>query len=146
MDRVRLPALKALFNAALPKKDLARVLHAFRMTPARCFAFDGERLIGAGRVITDGVTYGLLCDVVVMPEWQGKGVGRNLVRYVVERLPTGISVMLIAAPGAEPFYRSLGFLPATGAFRQRVGDAEAITVEPDEGDRVYMPPLPLRDR
>lgn len=36
----------------------------------------GPRQIGLVRMITDGVTFGYLTDVYVLPEYQGKGLGR----------------------------------------------------------------------
>jgi len=65
-------------------------------------------LAGFGRAISDGVYQAALYDIAVVPEMQGRGVGRLIVERLLERLP-GCNVILYAAPGKEGFYRRLGF-------------------------------------
>jgi ribosomal protein S18 acetylase RimI-like enzyme len=74
------------------------------------------RLVGMGRAISDGVSDAYIQDVVVLPEYRKRGLGREL----ISRL-TGYCrdhrigwIGLIAEPGTEPFYRSLGFGPLEG--------------------------------
>ena len=40
--------------------------------------------IGLARMVTDGATFGYLSDTYVLPEYQGKGLGRWLVECVAE--------------------------------------------------------------
>jgi ribosomal protein S18 acetylase RimI-like enzyme len=67
--------------------------------------------VGMGRVISDGVADGYIQDLVVVPEFRGKGVGRKILRtllaFCYERKITWIG--LIAEPGTEEFYTSIGF-------------------------------------
>lgn len=37
---------------------------------------DGDKQIGFARVVTDSVTFGYLCDVYVLEEWQQQKLGR----------------------------------------------------------------------
>jgi ribosomal protein S18 acetylase RimI-like enzyme len=74
----------------------------------RCFAWQDGQLIGAGRAITDGVSSSAVYDVVVDPDCQRQGVGTQLMRNLLSKLPIG-QVMLISVPGREQFYESLGF-------------------------------------
>lgn len=75
---------------------------------------DDNRTIAMGRLIGDGIYY-LLVDIVVNPEFQGKGIGSKIVdmllAYVDNRTPTGgrASVQLIAEQGKEEFYIKRGF-------------------------------------
>src|SRR5688572_15352165 len=41
----------------------------------KCIAFDGERIVAAGRAVADGADCSYLCDIVVHPEHQGSGLG-----------------------------------------------------------------------
>lgn len=72
------------------------------------------KTIAMGRLIGDGLYY-LIVDVVVRPEFQGKGIGNKimdmLLDYVHDRTPIGgrTSVQLIAEPGKEDFYIKKGF-------------------------------------
>lgn len=69
------------------------------------------RAIGMARVISDGASDAYIQDVVVFPEYRGRGIGRELIRRLTafcrER---GIGwIGLVAEPGTVPFYQSLGF-------------------------------------
>ena len=78
-------------------------------------AMDGTKPIGMARTITDGGYFVLLVDVIVLPEYQKTGIGREL----MTRLMTGINeninenetvcVSLMAATGKEEFYEKFGF-------------------------------------
>ena len=63
------------------------------------------RSVGMGRVISDGVADGYIQDLVVLPEFRGKGVGRKILRtllaFFYERNITWIG--LIAEPGTDDF-------------------------------------------
>lgn len=67
-----------------------------------------------GRLIGDGLYY-LIVDVVVIPEFQGKGIGSRIIdmllKYVDGKLPEGgrASVQLISEKGKEDFYIRKGF-------------------------------------
>ena len=48
-----------------------------------CFGlFDGSRQIGLARVITDKATFAYLCDVYVLEEYRGQGLGKWLMEAV----------------------------------------------------------------
>ena len=74
-------------------------------------AFINNEMVGMGRLISDGVSDGCIQDVAVLKEFQGRGIGRAIVRTLVEKsLNLGIDwIQLIATPGNENFYKSLGF-------------------------------------
>jgi GNAT superfamily N-acetyltransferase len=74
-------------------------------------AFEGDRLVGMGHTISDGVIHALVVDVIVDPEWQGRGIGREIMRRLIARCDeAGIeSIQLFAATGKSPFYEKLGF-------------------------------------
>lgn len=76
-------------------------------------AFDGGRLVGMARAISDGASDAYIQDVVVEPEHRGRGIGAELVRLLVAELRrAGVSwIGLVGAPGTEGFYRRLGFAP-----------------------------------
>lgn len=78
-------------------------------------ARENGRIVGMARLIGDGVLYFFLVDVIVHPEYQGKGIGRLLVENILEFIrsnrKTGqfFSVQLSAAKGKEGFYEKFGF-------------------------------------
>lgn len=77
-------------------------------------AVEQEQTIGMGRLIGDGLYY-LIVDVVVHPQFQGKGIGSQIIdmllQYVDKETPVGgrSSVQLIAEKSKEDFYIKKGF-------------------------------------
>jgi len=74
-------------------------------------AFDGEDLIGVGRLISDGALYALVCDMIVRPAYQRQGIGTEILKRLKERCAEHQiqRVWLCAAPGRAPFYIRNGF-------------------------------------
>lgn len=81
-------------------------------------AWDGERLVGFARAMTDDAAYGLLTTVAVHPSWQGKGLARRILLALLENTEA-IRFSLSAAPGAEGLYASVGFVPDERAMVRR---------------------------
>jgi ribosomal protein S18 acetylase RimI-like enzyme len=81
---------------------------AFEASHTTVFAYDGDALIGFGRAISDGVYQAAVYDCAVLPEYQGRGIGKRIVETILSRLPA-CNVVLYAAPGKEGFYEKLGF-------------------------------------
>lgn len=72
------------------------------------FVFDGEKLVGFGRALSDGAYQAAIYDVAVLPEYQGEGIGKMIVASIVEGLPQ-CNIILYAAPGKDKFYETLNF-------------------------------------
>lgn len=75
-----------------------------------CFAWDGDTLVGLGRALSDGEAQSVVYDLCMLPEYQGKGLGTEMMKAIMERLDTP-SVVLWAVPGKEGFYARFGFKP-----------------------------------
>ena len=78
-----------------------------------CFAiYQGERLIGFARVITDFATFGYLADVFILPEERGKGLSKWLMRVILDhpRLQ-GLRRFTLATRDAHGLYAQFGFTP-----------------------------------
>lgn len=72
---------------------------------------DDGRLIGYANVISDGASNAFISDLMIHPDYQRRGLGRNIVRHAVGELKAaGIrGVHTTFVPELEPFYRSCGF-------------------------------------
>ena len=70
---------------------------------------DEDKLVGFGRVISDYATTYYLCDVIIDPDYQRRGLGTALVSYI-ESLPVydGLRGILITRD-AHSFYRKYGY-------------------------------------
>jgi GNAT superfamily N-acetyltransferase len=84
-------------------------------------AFDGDTLVAFARAISDGVANAYVSTVCVLPEYRGRGIGREIVRRLVVREGgDGIRWVLHARQELHPFYRENGFEPAPDMlWRQR---------------------------
>ena len=103
--------LTALYRAApLGNKSPATLKTAFSNSMYRCLAYDGGRLVGAGRALADGVDCSYICDVAVLPTHQGTGLGKKIVARLVDLSRGHKKIILYAVPGKEPFYKRFGFL------------------------------------
>ena len=77
-------------------------------------AHDGDRLVAFARALSDGVSNAYISTVCVLPDYRGRGVGREVVRRLVEREGgTGIRWVLHARKELHPFYGLNGFVEAT---------------------------------
>ncbi len=78
-------------------------------------SIDG-RIVGMARVISDGYSDAYIQDVVVLKDYRGRGVGRELVRrltqFCVSRKIGWIG--LVAEPGTQSLYEELGYGPLVG--------------------------------
>ncbi|TCC89090.1 GNAT family N-acetyltransferase [Pedobacter frigiditerrae] len=89
---------------------------AFKNSTTTIFVFEGDKIIAFGRVVGDGRYYAMLADIVVDPDFQGQGLGKYLVTTLNNQLENYHFVNLSAAPGADPFYKSMGWKKQTTAF------------------------------
>ena len=85
-------------------------------------AYDGGAQVGFARLVTDGATYAWLCDVFVLPEHRGQGVGDRLVVAAVARARAdGVRRVMLATADAHGLYRRHGFSePRAGLFMELV--------------------------
>jgi GNAT superfamily N-acetyltransferase len=71
--------------------------------------------VGMGRVIGDGGTAFQVVDIAVLPEHQGRGLGRRIMEEIVgwlqANVPDGGYVSLLADVPADALYARFGFLP-----------------------------------
>ena len=91
----------AYYESAVHKK-------AFEASYTVVFVYHAGRLIGFGRAISDGVCQAAIYDCAVLPEFQGKGIGKTIVNKILSDL-SHCNTILYAAPGKEGFYQALGF-------------------------------------
>lgn len=81
---------------------------SFEASRESVFVFDGNKLVGFGRAISDGVRQAALYDIAVDPDYQGYNIGRNIVERIIAKLPN-CNFILYASPGKEGFYKKMDF-------------------------------------
>lgn len=120
----------AVFHRSLrtPDKEAASLAHTISSTMR-----DGGTLIGFLRIVTDHAYFYYLCDVMIHPDWQGRGLGSRLVEAAVHecRRRGYMKIFLTSLPGLEDFYGRFGF---------RATMSPVLTLRGE--DEAGYPPLP----
>jgi GNAT superfamily N-acetyltransferase len=73
--------------------------------------YNDTKLIGFGRVISDGVLHALIVDLIVAPEFQKCGIGKLILNELVSKCKSSAipDIQLFCAKGKEGFYLKQGF-------------------------------------
>ena len=72
-------------------------------------AWDGTKLVGLGNAISDGYLVVYYPHLLVLPEYQGRGIGTQIMRRLMARYEGFHQHMLVADGRALDFYRKCGF-------------------------------------
>ena len=72
-------------------------------------AWDGEKLVGISRSLTDFSYVAYLADLAVDEQYQRSGIGKQLIEETKARLGPECMIVLLAAPKANEYYEHIGF-------------------------------------
>ncbi|MBI3595555.1 MAG: GNAT family N-acetyltransferase [Nitrospirae bacterium] len=74
-------------------------------------AWDGPRLIGFARILTDRIYRATLWDVVVHPDYQGQGVGEALIKTILSHpVLSKVQKFWLNTRDKQAFYERFGFV------------------------------------
>ena len=99
-----------------PTDNLPRIA---RMFAAPCFllsAWVENELVGLARSLTDHAYCCYLSDLAVDKQFQGLGIGKQLIQRTQAIIGDEVSLILLFAPDAMSYYPTLGFEPAGNAY------------------------------
>ena len=100
---------QSYWSPGIPRDIVARACENSMCAIARD---DAGRLIGFARLVTDKATFAWLCDVIVLPGRQGRGLGRALVSaFRAHADLQGLRRWLLGTKDAHGVYAPLGFMP-----------------------------------
>ena len=102
---VALYKANAWSSAEKPRQLLAALRNSDALVTARV---DG-RLVGLGNAISDGHLVVYFPHLLVHPEFQRQGVGRAMMKVLMQKYAGFHQQMLTADGGAVEFYKSMGF-------------------------------------
>lgn len=74
-------------------------------------AYDGGKLMGFGRVVTDFVLHAMIYDMIVLPEYQNKGIGTMILKRLLQKCKEKNirDIQLFCAKGKREFYEKHSF-------------------------------------
>jgi predicted N-acetyltransferase YhbS len=96
-----------------PVDDRARMRQMLERGNLVVTAWDGEQLIGVARSLSDFCYATYLSDLAVRLAYQGRGVGRELIRRT-QAEGGRATIFLFAAPKAADYYPRVGFAAGSG--------------------------------
>ena len=87
--------------------------------------YRGSAQVGFARVVSDGTTVAYLCDVFVLPAYQGAGLGKGLVDEAVNGGGLGGVKWILHTLDAHDLYRRYGFSEPGPQTLERSPDAQS---------------------
>jgi len=95
--------------APLGERDPETMKKAVENSYVVCSAYENNELVGFGRAISDGHYQAAIYDIVVLPQYQGKGIGRMVMQSLLAQLPEKSLSLMYVVPGKQKFYEKFGF-------------------------------------
>ena len=92
----------------IESKEFNKIQYAFQVSYKVVTAWEENTLVGSCRMLSDGICYGAVFDVGVLPEYQKKGIGKGLMRLLLKG-EEHMTIHLTSTFGNEGFYKKLGF-------------------------------------
>ena len=112
--------LRAIYTSSgliRPIGDRRRLARMAKEADVTVTAWDGTRLVGIARAITDFAYCAYLSDLGVDEAYQRKGIGREMVRRMRARLGDRVMLLLLANVNARDYYGKIGFERADNAWK-----------------------------
>ena len=108
-----------LYNAVdlpRPTHDSQRIRAMFENSNLIVTAWNGDKLVGVSRTITDCVWSSYLADLAVSPDYKKSGIGKKLIELTRERIGDQSMLLLLSVPTAMDYYPKVGFVRENRAF------------------------------
>ena len=108
--RLDLDVIMALLATTYWAKERPRAVMEKAISHSVCFGlFHRGRQVGFARAVTDHATFTWVCDVMVHPEHQGRGLGKWLMGCLLEHPDLQTASQLLRTDTAHGLYEPLGF-------------------------------------
>ena len=111
VEEMDLDAVHAYLTRSYWAEGISKNLVARSIEGSLCFGLlDGSRQIGFARVVSDGATFAWLCDVYVLEEHQGRGLGTWMMRELMTHPDLqGLRRWSLVTRDAHRLYEKFGF-------------------------------------
>jgi GNAT superfamily N-acetyltransferase len=111
LDAIHAYLTRSYWSPGIPRDIVERAIRHSLCLGA--YAAPGGAQVGFARVVTDQATFAYLCDVYVLEQHRGHGLGKRMMREVMS-LPalTGARRVMLATRDAHGLYRQSGFIEA----------------------------------
>ena len=121
------PAMLAGFFVGWPNPpDGAAHLRLLEGSQHRVLALADGRVVGFITAISDGVLCAYIPLLEVLPAYQGKGIGSELVRRLLAELNGIYAIDLMCDADLQPFYERLGFQRSNGMVQRHYANQAGL--------------------
>ena len=115
-ENLRSPAdLYALYQrlgwAEFLQLDAGQLARAMAGSWYVVYVYDGDRLVGTGRVVSDGMINAYLCGLGVDPAYRNQGIGGRITEQLLRRCQQSkLHVQFFCEEDLLPFYEQRGLV------------------------------------
>jgi GNAT superfamily N-acetyltransferase len=108
VDAVHAYIARSYWAESIPREIVTKAIDG-----SLCFALlHGAAQVGFARVVTDRATFAYLCDVYVLENYQGRGLGKWLIRELLTHPDLqGLRRFMLATKDAHGLYEPFSFAP-----------------------------------
>ena len=99
-----------------PLVDLARIEKMFNNSNLIVSAWEGDKLIGVSRSLTDFSYCCYLSDLAVRKEYRNPGIGKRMIEITKKEIGEKVMLLLLSAPNAMEYYTKVGFEKVQNGF------------------------------
>lgn len=92
-----------------PINDFDRITAMYANSNLITSAWDGDKLVGVARSLSDACYCCYLADLAISKDYQHQGIGKKLIDVTQTELGEKVALILIAAPSAVDYYPKIGF-------------------------------------
>ncbi|MDK3158982.1 GNAT family N-acetyltransferase [Kamptonema cortianum] len=124
--------LEGFFVGWLNPPSPEKHLQLLRAASYVMLAKDGERVVGFANAISDGVLSAYIPLVEILPEYQGQGIGTELVRQLFEKLRHLYMVDIVCDATVAPFYERFGMYTAYGMMMRNYAAQSGAVIQTKE--------------
>ncbi|WP_371821645.1 GNAT family N-acetyltransferase [Gemella sp. zg-1178] len=111
---------KSTLRERLPVNDKNRIKNILDNSNLLIGAYLNQNLVGIVRCVTDFYYCCYISDLAVYVEYQNKGIGKQLIEEVKNKLMKDTKIVLLAAPNAINYYSNIGFEKSENSFLTKV--------------------------
>lgn len=109
-ERIDIEVVVNLLSNAYWAIDRPRSVIERSIDESFCFGvYYINKQVGFARVVTDNATFSWICDVIIDNEHKGKGLGKGLVKFIVEYPSIKDTKMFLVTKDAHGLYEQYGF-------------------------------------
>jgi ribosomal protein S18 acetylase RimI-like enzyme len=93
------------------KLDASQLNQAMKQSWLVIYAYDGDNLVGTGRIVSDGIINAYLCGLGVSTTYRKQGIGTEISRQLVEACKMkNLHIQFFCEKHLVPYYEKQGFV------------------------------------